>query len=133
VKLGIGVSAPRAGQHPAAAIASNRRFGDDQPAELERAVEGGHPPDPDQPSRSMLDQLGEHDGGALGADPGGLDRQLAPVAGGPGVAPEAVLVIRHPRALEQVLGEGEREPGIARQEDIGGDRRGRAEVAAQAA
>ena len=53
--------------------------------------------DADRAARAQLDQLGEHDRRRRPAHAGRLDRQRPAVGGRAGVAPQAAVVVEHPR------------------------------------
>ena len=112
---------PVAGAEGAArAVGGQRGVGDHERAERRRA-EAGRGTDADQPARAERDQLGDDGGGARAAEAGALDGQRRAVGGRPAVAPEAAVVVEHPRPVDQLLGEPERAAGVAGQQHALGD------------
>ena len=112
---------PVAGPEGAAgAVGRQRGVRGDERAERRRA-EAGRGADPDQAARAEGDELADDGGRARAAQAGALDRQRRPVGGRPAVAPEAAMVVEHPRPVDQLLGEAERAPGVAGQQHALGD------------
>jgi len=105
------------------------RLADEEPlAEREAGAEGDAGPDPDRPSHAQLRQVGEDEGGARPADPGRLDRQRPAVRRRARIPPQPARVVAHLRLLEQLLGEQQGAAGVADEDRVRGDRRGRAQA-----
>ena len=101
------------------------RLGDDeQLTEHERGVQRAAGPDPDHRPRSEVVQLRDHDRRAGATHAGALDGQRLAVGRRARVAPQAAVVVEHLRRLEQRLGQPQRAPGIAGEQNALGQGRG---------
>ena len=96
-QMPVGGDPPARAERPAGAVGGDRLGHDEQLAERERGRERAAGPDPDHAPRAEVVQLGDHDRGARAAHPGALDRQRLAVGGGARVAPQAAVVVEHPR------------------------------------
>ncbi len=100
-------------------------------AGLETALQRGAAADAQRAAHAVPRELAQHRGGAGGADPGRLDRELEAVGGAARIPPETVVVVGHQRLVEDPLRERQGESGIGGEQGVGGDRRRGAEVGGQ--
>ena len=84
-----------------------------------RRARRGAGADPDRPPQPELGQLADDDRGARAADPGRLDGQLRAARRLAVIAPEAAVVVAHPRLDQQALGDRERPGGVAAEQGVG--------------
>ena len=89
------------------------------------AIQRATGPHADQALRAEVDQLGDDDRRARAAHARALDGQRLAVVRRARIAPQTAVVVEHRRGIEQRLGEQQRSPGIAGEQDARRQRRGR--------
>ena len=122
----VGLDALAGAQGPARPVARDHRAGRHELAGAQRAVEGPRPPDAHRAAQAQALQVGHDDGGAGPADAGALDGERRAVQRDARVAPQAAVVVEHPRRLAvEHARQGEGLAGIVGQQRALGKLRGR--------